>query len=200
MSISNIVDDEWLCFRHTSKDIDIAEGLQNPTRVMVLTNLDPTRVMVLTSYDPTRVKVLTNFDPTRVIVLTSFDPTRVMVLTNWFDGGEFFVGLVFDTSYYSELWLINMVYLADKIWYDDRNTTMDGYDKFIGDNFNLEEFKETFFDKFTGIQRTAQIYYDKSYQMDGGKYYSHCTVLVTDSACLMERWNPSILDQYYGTV
>ena len=159
VSISDSFDDEGLCFRHMSRDIDMSEGLQNPKGLL-------------------------------------------KVLANDFDSSEFFVGLVFDTSYYSELWLINMGNLADKIWYDiyDRNTTMDGYDKFIGDNFNLEEFKETFFDKFTGIQRTAQIYYDKSYQMDGDKYYIHCTVLVIDSACVMERWNPSILDQYYGTV
>ena len=38
VSISNILDDERLCFRHTSRDSDMAEGLQNPTRVMVLTN------------------------------------------------------------------------------------------------------------------------------------------------------------------
>ena len=62
-------------------------------------------------------------------VLTNFDPTRVIGLTNWFDSGEFFVGLIFDTSYYSELWLINMGSLTDKIWYDDRNTTMEGYEK-----------------------------------------------------------------------
>ena len=74
-----------------------------------------------------------------------------MVLTNWFDSGEFFVGLVFDTCYYSELWLINMGNLTDKLWYDiyDRNTIK--YGNFNGLNFNLEELEEIFCDKITCI-------------------------------------------------
>ena len=64
----------------------------------------------MTGFDP-----LTVFDPTKVTVLTNFDPTRVMGLTNGFDSGEFFVGLIFDTSYYSELWLINRGNLTDKL-------------------------------------------------------------------------------------
>ena len=60
-------------------------------------------------------------------VLTNSDPTRVMGLSNWFNSGEFFVGLVFDISYYSELRLIDMGNLTDKSWYDiyDRNSTME---------------------------------------------------------------------------
>ena len=67
----------------------------------------------MTGFDP-----LTVFDPTKVTVLTNFDPTRVMGLTNWFDSGEFFVGLLINTSYYSKLWLINRGNLTDKHWYD----------------------------------------------------------------------------------
>ena len=44
------------------------------------------------------------FWPKQMTILTNFDPTRVMGLTNGFDSGEFFVGLIFDTIYYSELW------------------------------------------------------------------------------------------------
>ena len=77
------------------------------------------------------------------------------------------MGLIFYTSYYSELWLINRGNLTDKLWYDtyDRNTTMEDYGKLNGLNFNLEELEESFFDKFTGIQRTEQIYYFKSFQL-----------------------------------
>ena len=63
------------------------------------------------------------------------------------------MGLIFDTSYYSKLWLINRGNITDKHWYDnnDRNLTMEDYGKLNGHNFNL---KELFFDKFSGIQRT----------------------------------------------
>ena len=54
-----------------------------------------------------------------------------MGLTNWFDSGEFFVGLLIDTSYYSKLWLINRGNLTDELWYDtyDRDATMEVYGK-----------------------------------------------------------------------
>ena len=63
------------------------------------------------------------------------------------------MGLIFDTSYYSKLWLINRGIITDKHWYDnyDRNLTMEDYGKLNGHNFNL---KELFFDKFSGKQRT----------------------------------------------
>ena len=76
------------------------------------------------------------------------------------------MGLIFDTSYYSKLWLINRGNFTDKLWCVnyDRNLTIEDYGKLNGHNFNLEELEESFFDKFTGIQRTEQIYYFKSFQ------------------------------------
>ena len=60
--------------------------------------------------------------------------------------------------------VINRGNFTDKLWYDnnDRNLTMEDYGKLNGHNFNL---KELFFDKFSGIQRTKQKYYLKSFQL-----------------------------------
>ena len=63
--------------------------------------------------------------------------------------------------------VINRGNFTDKLWYDnyDRNLTIEDYGKLNSHNFNLEELEESFFDKFSGIQRTKQKYYFKSFQL-----------------------------------